>query len=129
MGVAVAVFALLWFIFNTGGGSIRRLSGTYVGTSPVQVKPGTDPFIAKQLSTIKLIIKTDQLAYLSVAGIPVTGHIEYASKQATFVPDAVADTPIARVAPEMKRLYTVTLTPVGETDWLYNGTIRLRPTK
>jgi hypothetical protein len=98
-----------------------RLVGTYQGLQDIPIRPGTDPVVATQIRTLKIIAMTDGKAYLSDAGTPVEGELQYGSNSVTFVPESINNVSIDRQSDDVRKRFTVVLKPLPDGGWDVNG--------
>ncbi len=104
----------------------QRLNGTYEGFRELQLRPGTDPVIARQLRLVRLTAKENGSALLSDQGMALEGAIDYGSKSAQFVPTRIAGISVNVQNAALVQRYTATLMPQKDGSWLYQGTVRLK---
>lgn len=108
----IAVGLALLSLYGCGG---PDLSGTWVGERKVETRPDADAQVAEQLRIVKLIVKPNGVAYLSLSGVPLEGMLLGNSKGGTFRTDSIAGVRMERQSPEMREQYPeMNLTLKGE---------------
>jgi hypothetical protein len=101
------------------------MNGTYEGTRQLQVRPGTDPAVAKQLATVRVVAKEDGAATLEDGGVAAEGNLDPGMDGVTFLPQRIAGVSVDFQPPELVRRFTIKLTPQKDGSWLYPGGVVL----
>ena len=99
----IAAGVLLTLVFGCVG-SRSKWIGTWKGTDPIKVTPGTDAAVANSLQSVTLTV-TEKGDYTLIHQIPFKGFVEWGSEEITLqVAQVLNQEPSEPVAPFRVRL-------------------------